>query len=349
MSIRLASEEDRDVWNGFVDKHPYATPYHDFSWRELLEETYGHKCFYLLAEREGRVSGVLPMILVKPPFLGGTLVSLPFCDIGGALALDDDVKSSLVLEAVDVAKGLNVHKVELREDTPPEYLQKHALTVGTRTHKVRMILTLPETSELLWSSFKAKLRSQVRKAEKNGLRFSWGERVEDTDAFYSVFSTNMKELGSPVHAKSLFQALYRKYKNARFGLVYFENTPVGAGVILFTGSRVSIPWASTLLEYNRLSPNMLMYWNFLKFSCESGFETFDFGRSSPGEGTYRFKEQWGARPQPLCWNMVHLAGKPDESSSVDSGKKKIVIRAWKALPLQAANLLGPILRKYISL
>ncbi|MEZ5583585.1 MAG: GNAT family N-acetyltransferase [Candidatus Competibacteraceae bacterium] len=73
---------------------------------------------------------------------------------------------------------------------------------------------------------------------------------------------------------------------------------------------MEIPWASSLRKYNSLSPNMLLYWSVLEFACKKGYRIFDFGRSTPGEGTYRFKEQWGAKPVQLYWHYWLRGGRP---------------------------------------
>ena len=213
-----------------------------------------------------------------------------------------------------------------------------------------MFLDLPSSSDELFSSFKSKLRSQVRKAEKNGVGFYWGG-VEDTDSAYSVFSKNMHELGSPVHLKSFLKAVVAHYgERAKLGLAEFQFKVIGMGIILLGGKGVSIPWASTLREYNRLGPNMMLYWNFLKYSADNGYAVFDFGRSSKGEGTFNFKKQWGAKPTPLAWyESIDKRKRKTEQSSTDTGNREKIASIWQKLPLEIANMIGPYLRKYISL
>ena len=209
-----------------------------------------------------------------------------------------------------------------------------------------MLLNLPDSSEELWTGFKSKLRSQVRKAEKNGLTFSSTANLDD---FYAVFGENMRDLGSPVHSRKWIDAVLHYYgEKARLGLVYLNDKAVGAGIILTAGQKVSIPWASTLRQYNRLGPNMLLYWNFLKFAADNGFSSFDFGRSTPDEGTYRFKSQWGAKPVALERHIIYLDGTLPAQKETSKNRERIE-HIWQKLPLGLANFTGPILRKYISL
>ncbi|MCP3893946.1 MAG: GNAT family N-acetyltransferase, partial [Bacteroides sp.] len=133
------------------------------------------------------------------------------------------------------------------------------------------------------------------------------------------------------------------------GLVFRNTLPVGAGIILRSGQNISIPWASTLKEYNRLNPNMLLYWNFLQFAADSGNTRFDFGRSTPDEGTYRFKAQWGALPQQLIWHNILLKKQRPPQNHSEKSYRKSVEQIWKRIPLSLANFVGPIVRRYITL
>lgn len=322
-------------------------PYHLFAWKQAVEKAYYHRGIYLIAEDEqGRIKGLFPLILMKPPFLKAVLVSLPFCDYGGVLSSNSDATDELITHAIDLASQQKA-ELDIRCVSAVPFLQSSPL-FSVSNHKARMSLDLPESSDALWSAFKSKLRSQIRKPQKEGLTFQMGSS-ELIDSFYLVFSRNMKDLGSPVHAKEWFQAVLDAFgQRAHVGVVYQEDQPIAAGIVLDCRDRVSIPWASTLREYNTLSPNMLLYWGFLEYACSSGFQSFDFGRSTPDEGTYRFKEQWGARPETLFWyagvekqNAQHAASK--------SNIREFAEKAWSQLPQAVADRLGPRVRRFISL
>lgn len=346
MKITLLKDEESQLWDDYVKSHDEATPYHLYGWKKSIDKAYGFQSFYLVATSNGHVVGVMPMINIKPPFLGGDLVSLPYCDLGGILADNSDIRKQLLGEALVLAKKFNTNFLEIRTYSDYSSLINDGREVETISNKVSMLLDLPKGSDALWDSFKSKLRSQVRKAEKNGLDFKWGS-LSDIGDFYKVFSTNMRDLGSPVHSIKWIEEVLKNYgENARLGLVYKESSVVGGGIILTNGGKVSIPWASTLREYNKLAPNMILYWNFLKYCADNGYNTFDFGRSTPGEGTYKFKAQWGAEEKPLLWSRFRVNGQFKEAGS---GKRDIVAAAWSKLPLFFSNGLGPMIRKYISL
>ena len=136
---------------------------------------------------------------------------------------------------------------------------------------------------------------------------------------------------------------------AGFSSPSFEDQVVGGSITLNAGSITAVPWASTLAEFNRLSPNMLLYWTMLDAAIADGAERFDFGRSTIGEGTYRFKRQWGAEVYPLVWNE-YSNGHVLTSSDGGRGRVgKAVVATWTRLPAWLVNRLGPVVRPYISL
>ena len=213
-----------------------------------------------------------------------------------------------------------------------------------------MLLPLPEDAGALLAGFKSKLRSQIRKPYKDGLRAAIGG-VELLDDFYPIFVENMRDLGSPVHSRKWLQSVLDGYGNqAKCGVVYMpDGEPAAGGIILCHSQTVSLPWASSLRRKNRWNPNMLLYWTFLEYAADQGYRFFDFGRSTPGEGTYRFKEQWGAKPEPLFWQRISLNGTPADNNAIDNERLGKAVKYWKKLPLSVTQILGPKIRKYISL
>jgi len=345
MNVRVAQITDASSWDAYALGHQQGLAYHRFSWLQAVREAYGFRTYPLLAEADGRVVGILPLAHIRLPLKRGKLVSLPYCDLGGILAATESTAAALLAEALCLAEDLQVPEVCLRSARP--------LRSGDKPHpcKVRMVQQLPESSEALLAGFRAKLRSQVRKPERDGLRAVLGG-VELLEDFYHVFTGNMRDLGSPVHGRKWFEKLLAGLgKAARVGVVYMpDGSAAAAGIILCHGRVISVPWASSLRKYNSSCPNMLLYWSFLAFAADNGFALFDFGRSTPEEGTFKFKQQWGAKPEPLFWQtFVHGAKLevPEQESS--AGLRSRMESVWRRLPLGVCNLVGPHVRRFVSL
>jgi FemAB-related protein (PEP-CTERM system-associated) len=348
MNIRPANDSDRAAWDAFVQNHPDCSPYHLSAWTRAIERAYGFKSFNLIAEKDTQISGIFPLTMLKIPFKKPDLVALPYCDVGFPITLNSQVQGELLNEAVSIAKTNNASSIEIRGHIDYDLIQNQGYPFQVKSEKVRMLLELPPSAEDLWNGFPSKLRSQIRKAEKNGLRFQFSN--ESIDDFYAVMTTNMRDLGSPVHGAKWFKEIIRQFADkAKIGLVYHQETAIGAGLILRAGNKISIPWASTLRPFNRLNPNMLLYWKFLEYAADSGAEVFDFGRSTQNEGTYKFKSQWGAQPAALDWYTLFLNAPAPKNRQKTTNYREFAEKNWQRLPLFVANFLGPLLRKYIKL
>jgi serine/alanine adding enzyme len=391
IKIKTIQSTDAPAWDAYVDNHPRATLYHLSGWKNVIEKTYGHRTYYLMAmedkssaiprndkkekvyelsatrdELKGiSVVGVLPLVHLRHFLFGNSLISIPFFDLGGILADGNDTEKALLSEAIKLGQELKINNIELRHIEPLSWLNKtnstntnnpinsmnptNLVTYETKSHKIRMVLDLPESSEILMESFKAKLRSQIKKPLKEGLK-SEVDGSELLDDFYKVFSINMRDLGSPVHSKSLMQNVLEEFpEKSKIVMVYKDDQPIACSLVVGFKGTLENPWASALREYSRLSPNMLLYWSMLEYACNHGFNYFDFGRSSPDEGTYKFKEQWGARPTPLHWHYISLNGQPVDEEPSEKSKFEKAIRYWQKLPVPVTKVIGPLIRKHIGL
>ena len=354
-AARLSAFPLKD-YNDYIASQPNATPYHYSGWLTAVKKAYGHVDWVVTAHQNGKLCGALPLVEVKRPFGASTLVSLPFCDLGGLLADSPDIAAEMRVAAQNLAASLGGAALEIREGGP-ELLPEECTDLAGDT-KVRMLCELPACIETLFNSYKPKLRSQIRKAEKNGLTAEVRQGDDAIASFYAVFSRNMLRLGSPVHSLSWFKELSKAYGDKMLvGLVFKDKQPVGGGIVLVQGKQACIPWASTLEEYNKLAPNMLLYWTLLAKVNDLGCTQFDFGRSTLGEGTFRFKKQWGAVPHHLIWRNESQTDEranssPSSRSSLSrtvSRLRPLIERIWQRFPLPVANWIGPKLRRYITL
>ena len=333
---------DRDSWDRYVQAHPAASNYHQYGWREVVESAFQHQCYYLAARDSNKnVIGILPLVFMESRLFGRFLVSMPFFNYGGLLCNGREVASALLEEAVLLQKEIGAEHVELRQSVP--WSDK----LPTKQHKVCMVLELAKNAESQWTGFDGKLRNQIRKAEKSGLTVTIGGTEMQND-FYTVFVRNMRDLGTPVYSSQLFTKVLEIFpEDSRIITVCHNDKPVAAGLISWFRKTVEIPWASSIRDFNHLCPNNLLYWTALQYSLEKGFKNFDFGRSTPGEGTFRFKEQWGAKPLQLHWQYLLPEGGTLPELNTRNPKFEIAIKIWQRLPLPVTRILGPHLVKNI--
>lgn len=329
-----SQESARHQWQSFTTRHNAF--WSDPRWLTALCRGLGHKPYGLLARRDGQIVAVLPLAFMKTMLFGRFLVSLPYVNTSGIVSEDEQASAELIDEAVKLADKLNVRYLELRHEQEIE----HPALGDKLTSKVHMRLTLPASSEDLWSSFKPKVRNQIRKGEKGEFTIHWGG-LDRLDDFYAVFSENMRDLGTPVFSRKLFENIVEQFGgDAEFCAVRDGDRPIAAAMLTHGGGATQVPSASALREYNSANVNMLMYWNLLTRAVERGQSTFDFGRSSLDSNTLRFKKQWGALPEPAVWQYYVRSGSVTDVRP-ESGKYKYFISAWQRLPLWASRIVGP--------
>jgi FemAB-related protein (PEP-CTERM system-associated) len=336
------------MWDRFVEASPESNYCHLFGWGRIIQEVYRHEAVHLAAEEvySGRILGVFPLVRFKPFPGKARYISLPFFDQVGILADTPTVKTQLFRQGLLLAKSTG-SSIEIRRGTSlgseePGFPENGTSTVSTL--KVSMSIPLGLSAESLMRSFRSKLRSQILKSSRNGLKVRIGKQ-ELLRPFYQVFSRNMRDLGSPVHAFGFFESIFRHFHgNAFICCVYHGSLPVAAGFMFRFRDTLHNPWASSLRDFRHLGANMLLYWEMLRFSCSLGLTGFDMGRSSRGASTHAFKKQWSPLEQQLYWYQWF----PGESQVPRYGES-LTIGPWKRLPLVVANSLGPLVRGRISL
>jgi serine/alanine adding enzyme len=331
---------DRAQWDRYVASDPLSTFCHQARWREIMTEILGHESFYFAAiDERGDWRGILPLVRVRS-VLGHYLISLPFLNDGGPLG-DAEAQQSLVEQAVAETKrsGASLLELRSRENLPGP--------VTASYRRVAVHLSLPSSREELWNdTLRPKLRAQIRRPTKEGMTFRCG--AAQVDGFYAVFARNMRDLGTPVLPRAFFELGASAFGASMiFAAVYNSSAaPVAGACCLHWRGELEVTWASSLREYNRLSPNMLLYASLMEEAIDRDAKVFNFGRCAPGGSTHKFKQQWGgqdvALPWPF-WSRHPAIGVP----SAKSGFYRFATAAWRHLPVAVANRFGPVLARLL--
>jgi len=356
LSLELrALENARECaeWDAFVEAHPMGNLYYQSAFLDSIRKSLGHRILLISArdKNTGALVAVLPLIEQKSRLFGHLWTSIALVNYGGVLANAKETEQALLEFAHTSAKTEGVKRLEVRG------LYERPVNWAVSKEKASMWLPLPDSHnpDILLSSFKAKLRSQIKKGYTPHVRSESGGKSL-LDDYYSVFSRNMRDLGTPVYGKSLFAGLLKDLGDkAKLVVIYYDDAPASAAFLIQNHDTMEIPWASTIREYNRHNLNMVLYWEVLKISCAAHCKVFDFGRSSIDASTYRFKKQWGAQPIQHYWYSVepaeqNLPATPEANSSAantQNPKFQLLIRIWQRLPVWLANLMGPHIVKYI--
>jgi serine/alanine adding enzyme len=350
INTRIAQYHDKQLWEQYLNGSSYAHHANCWQWREILSNSFQHTPLYIVAsskvDNKEIVTGILPLFFVKSIFFGKALISMPYLNGGGIITDCKQTYTTLINHANVLGQEYGVKYIELRHRAP---LLVNHLSMHTKQHKASMVLKLPKDPDELFNSFPSKLRSQIRRPIKEGLEIKTSGREiskdESLDAFYKVFSSHMRNLGTPVYPRSLFKNTMEYFKaESQIHSVWKNNKPIACAFTIGHKTSLEVPWAASLFEYKHLSPNMLLYWSIIKNTIISGYDVFDFGRSSYDSGSYNFKKQWGASELPLYWHYLSSKNYIPEISPNNKNFKPLV-QCWKFLPTAFTNTLGPWLTR----
>lgn len=338
-SVHKPSDDFNVEWECFLASFQAHSTYHRPEWLSLLSDYSGFELFYFTLRIDNKVVAGVPMLFMKSALFGKNMISIPYVNYGGVLAVSNKLTLSLLDYIKKWATDKKIDYFEFRTTT-------QGLSLPVKTNKSSMILTLPSTDTLLESKLSAKVRAQYKKTitHKPELLFGGFELLDD---FYYVFSRNMRDLGTPVYGKSIFKKILDENKtNSFLCIVKINNKPVSVAFLTGYRDMLEIPWASTLQSANKYDANMWMYRMVLKKAIDLGYKYFDFGRSTRDANTYKFKKQWGAKPINHYWYYLIKSDSIPEANP-SNPKYRFFIAVWKRLPVWLANIVGPHIVKNI--
>ena len=342
LKVTPLSPDDEADWTAFLDDHPEATPFHTLAWRDAVRTGLGYDTPYLIARFDEKVVGILPLVHVKTPLFGNNLISTGFSVGGGVLANDRNVAETLAEKAICIGDKRGVDCLELRGET--------ALFDGWPT-KAETYATfrapIAATSEDRLKAIPRKKRADVRKGIK-------AEFVIDTDApvavFHDLYARNLHALGTPILPLKWYAALKSAFGDAceisTVGTA--EHGPVVALMTFWYRGTVYPYYVGALIEARKLHAFDHVYWDLMERAGEGGIETFDFGRSKAGTGSFDYKKFWGFEPTPLAY-QYHLV-KATEMPDVNPNNPKYArfVKTWQKLPFGITKRVGPFLARQLG-
>ncbi len=339
MQVIVAKADDIARWESFVGRHNECVNYHRWPWRNVIQEAFQWDAYYLISEENGAVQGILPLTGNRSRLFGHLLCSLPFFSEAGIVAESQESIEALAREAIRLAREVGSGYVEIR------HAHDAHLSWPAKTNKVTLICDLFADSEQNMQNLSTKMRTNVRRSLRSGLeaQFGGGEFLSD---FYEIFCKKMRELGTPPYSKKFFEIILRNFPQDAFVCrVRHQGKTVGAAFLTGYRDTIEVNWSASLPDAMSLRPNVFLFWELLCFAGRKGYRFFDFGRSSIGSGTYRFKQQWNTRVVPLYWNYWSASGENALELSPDNPRYRAAIWAWKRLPLPLTKFLGPTISR----
>jgi serine/alanine adding enzyme len=330
-------------WDDFVRHQPRGLPTHLFEWRQVMQNTYGYRTHYLMAQKGDQILGVAPFFIVPSRLTGKRMMTMP----GGLCAANDEAAAVLLQRSIQIAADERLNSTVI-QDSREEWAEGWQ----AQSDHVFWLLALPKEEEVLWSQLDGNIRRQVRKARKNGLRAEVDRSGKLLPAFYEMFGRFTHQVGTPVFSYEFLHNVIQAFPGGfNIALVWHEEIPVAGYFQLEMGNTMYGMWGAALPESLKLRSAYLAMWEIMRDAIQKGFAYLDMGRSPDGSNASKFKGQWGGESAPIYQLIKCENGQAQGdtvTNQVQSGQKfQMFIQLWPRLPLSLTKRLGPKLRWHI--
>jgi FemAB-related protein (PEP-CTERM system-associated) len=336
-------QENCADWDDFVRQQSGGLPTHLFGWRQIMQNTYGYRTHYLMAQIGSQILGVAPFFIVPSRLTGKRMMTMP----GGICAANDEAAAVLLQRSLQIAAEAGLDSTVIQDSR-----EQWAEGWQAQSNHVFRLLALPGEEEELWSQLDGNIRRQVRKARKNGLQAEVDRSGKLLPAFYEMFSRFTHQVGTPVFSYQFLHNVVQAFPGGfNIALVWHEDNPVAGYFQLEMGDTMYGMWGAALPESLNLRSAYLAMWEIMRDAIHKGFAYLDMGRSPAGSNASKFKGQWGGESAPIyqltkCENGQ--AQGDTVTNQVQSDQKfQMFIQLWPKLPLSLTKRLGPKLRWHI--
>ena len=345
VSIESADAQNETEWRAYVDEATHASLFHHWAWGRVIREVYGYETLRLVARRDGKITGICPLVDVKSPIFGRSLISTAFTVGGGILADDEFTAEQLAAVAIELGEARNVQYVELRSETAllKDWRTKDSVYAGFRK-------AMPEGVEERLTSIPRKRRAEVRKALKLAEEGRLSIRFDnDIATFHKIYAQSLRDLGTPVFSKKFAEILMDEFgESAEIAIVEGDGEPVAALLSFYFRDRVMPYYVGAVGNARALRAFDYLYWSLMKRAAERGAHVFDFGRSKIGTPHFDYKKLWGFEPEPLAYQYALVKAADVPNVNPNNPKFRMVSETWKRLPLPLANAVGPLLARHLA-
>jgi CelD/BcsL family acetyltransferase involved in cellulose biosynthesis len=300
--IALAVDDPR--WLELVSSSREALPFHHPGWARALAGCYGFRPFTLaVPDADGRLRAGIPLIEVRGLFRGRRWVALPFTDRCPPVTTGDGGLQAFVTAIDEARRKRSVSSVEVRTELPGG---RATLARNGVTHTLELEA---DSGAVLRKSSKSQVQRNIRRAEREGVTIRRGESLDElTDVYYSLHVDTRRRQGAPAQPRRWFEFLWSELIGRDLGfllLAYAGPVAVAGGVFLTWNGTVTYKYGASRRDAWPLRPNHLLFWDAIRWSCENGFHTFDWGRSDlDNHGLRAFKSSWGAIEAPLLYSTI---------------------------------------------
>lgn len=290
-------------WDKLIIKNPSCCVFHTSGWSKVICDSYKYKSEYFIEFENDKIETLIPFMEVDSIFTGKRGVSLPFTDYCEPI-INKNKKFS---DYIDILKNYGKIRrwdyIELRgvktqtEITPYSYYYIHTLD-------------LSRDDKEIFKKLKSSNKRNIKKAVKSEVQTHISCEYESIKEFYRLHCITRKKHGLPPQPYRFFENIFYNIIAKKHGIIvmaYYNGSVVSAAVFFHFGKKVIYKYGASDYRYQHLRGNNIVMWEAIKWYCRNGYQSFCFGRTSPGnKGLLQFKSGWGAKTRTINYYKYDL-------------------------------------------
>jgi lipid II:glycine glycyltransferase (peptidoglycan interpeptide bridge formation enzyme) len=308
-TARWLEQEDKKLFNTFINSHPKGHAMQLWEWGELKSRT-GWKPWRLILEEKGEIVAGATILERKLPLIG---VPIFYCPRGPVVDMADSEKLKAVFQAIgELAKKQKAILLKIDPDIPKvnENLKSFLRSTGFKQvdigknfegvqPKFVFRLDISFDEESLLANMHQKTRYNIRLARRKGVLIRNGTK-EDLPEFYRVLKETTERDNFLVRSYSYFEDMYDILVPAGFAKLFigeYEGKIIAGTLAFLTGEKAWYIYGASSNFHRNVMPNYLIQWEMIRWAKAQGCTLYDFrgvsgdlSENNPLYGLYRFKK-----------------------------------------------------------
>jgi len=289
---------NKDEAKILLDKVLFKTFFHDIEWQGFLEKQFKWLRFeyYLYKPVSPDASQGGNELFFEVARVGKKNISLPFCEYGGPLPLEENIDFKEFEK--DVFK-------EFGQNTKIKFHPRIKIGNEKSDNLTHWIENLKNTSEQeLLDSFRKTLRHEIKKAQEHGIKIKkcpaspvGGENSKELKRFYNLYVANLKRKKTVPYPWQIIQFLYQSPSSELLVAIYKGKIIAGDMFLHYSGFVYYFLSASDH-KYRNFGAAHLILWEKIK-SLIGKDVIFDFGATPKDSSLNVFKKGWRGKEYPI--------------------------------------------------
>jgi serine/alanine adding enzyme len=293
--VDIVRQLDEQRWREFVENTPQSQIFHTPEMFQVFANTQNHKPEVWAATENGGQQVLALLLPVRVTLMNGLLRSFTSRSIAyGSVLYDPGLAGQEALTLLLKTYGQQMSKTslftELRNLSDLTAVQPILNNYGfVYEDHLNYLIDLDRPAEQIWQSVKSEVRTNVRKARKQGVVVEEAATVAELQAGYAVLEDVYKRVQVPLAPVSLFESafelLHPRNKLQCF-LARVEGVYAGVAMRLLHKGIIYAWYAGVKSEYASYKVQDLLNWHVLEWGAARGYKLFDFGGAGKPDQEY---------------------------------------------------------------